>query len=71
MTANASKPLSPSRDPDLQKVGPALRRAAQNARELALRTGTPCHVWRDGKIVNIGAPGSDTEPGKVMPGTTP
>jgi hypothetical protein len=43
------------RDPDLQKVLPALRRAAQNARELALRTGTPCHVWRDGKMVNIGA----------------
>ncbi|THD06774.1 hypothetical protein [Metallibacterium scheffleri] len=43
-------------DPDLQKVLPALRRAAHIARELALRTGTPCHVWLDGKMVNIGAP---------------
>lgn len=56
MTASKPKPSSPSRDPDLQKVGPALQRAAQNARELALQTGTPCYVWRDGKVVNIGAP---------------
>ncbi|MHB1690524.1 MAG: hypothetical protein ACYCSR_07640 [Thiomonas sp.] len=55
MTASKPKPTSPSRDPDLLKVSPALRRAAQNARELALRTGTPCHVWRDGKMVNIGS----------------
>ncbi|MHB8571215.1 MAG: hypothetical protein ACYC97_13600 [Metallibacterium sp.] len=65
MTASKPKPSSPSRDPDLHKVLPALRRAAQNARELALRTGTPCHVWRDGKMVNIGAPGSDAAPGKA------
>ena len=55
MTASKPKPSNSSRDPDLQKVLPALRRAAQNARELALRTGTPCHVWRDGRMVNIGA----------------
>ncbi|EQD31927.1 hypothetical protein B1A_19687 [mine drainage metagenome] len=54
------------RDPDLQKVLPALRRAAQNARELALRTGTPCHVWRDGKMVNIGASLPGAAPGKVF-----
>ena len=62
---SASKPQPPItlRDPDLQKVLPALRRAAQNARELALRTGTPCYVWRDGRMVNIGAPGSGKAPG--------
>ena len=62
MTSNAPKPPVTLHDPDLQKVLPALRRAAQNARELALRTGTPCHVWRDGKMVNIGAPGSGKAP---------
>ena len=44
------------RDPDLLKVGDALRRAAINAQELARKTGTPCYVWQDGRIVNIGAP---------------
>jgi hypothetical protein len=43
------------RDPDLLKVGAALLRAALKARELALQTSTPCYVWQDGKIVNIGA----------------
>lgn len=58
---STSKPQAPItlRDPDLQMVLPALRRAAHNARELALRTGTPCHIWRDGKMVNIGAPLAD------------
>ncbi len=44
------------RDPDLLKVGDALRRAAINAQELARKTGTPCYVWQDGRIVNIGSP---------------
>ncbi len=46
------------RDPDLLKVGDALRRAALGAQQLALKTGTPCYVWQGGKIVNIGAASS-------------
>lgn len=64
MTISPIKHTTPSVDPDLQKVEPALRRAAQSARELALRTGTPCYVWRDGKLINIGSlqmnPSADT-----------
>lgn len=44
------------RDPDLLLVGTALIRAAQKAQELALKTSTPCYIWEDGQIVNIGAP---------------
>ena len=44
------------RDPDLLKAGAALQRAARKARELAQQTATPCYVWQNGKIVNIGAP---------------
>ena len=52
-----SEPETPIfRDPDLLLVGTALLRAAQKAQELALKTSTPCYVWRDGQIVNIGAP---------------
>lgn len=43
-------------DPDLIQVGVALQRASLKAQELAHKTGTPCYVWQDGKIVNIGAP---------------
>jgi hypothetical protein len=43
------------RDPDLLKAGIALQRAARKAQELAQRTDTPCYVWQNGKIVNIGA----------------
>ena len=52
-----NEPETPTfRDPDLLLVGAALVRAAQKAREQALKTSTPCYVWRDGLIVNIGAP---------------
>ena len=44
------------RDPDLLQAGAALLRSARAALELAHKTGTPCYVWQDGKIVNIGAP---------------
>lgn len=50
---------SPTRDPDLLNAGAALIRAAERARALALATGTPCYIWRDGRIVNIGAPATD------------
>ncbi len=44
------------RDPDLLMVGEALRRSAIKAQELARQTNTPCYVWQNGRIVNIGSP---------------
>lgn len=41
------------KDPDLAKVGVALKRAAANARKLGLDTNTPVYVFRNGKIVDI------------------
>ncbi len=38
-------------DPDIQGVGPALRRSAARAREIARQTGTPLVIYKDGKIV--------------------
>ena len=55
-------PLTPApvpnqtRDPDQLKVGAALHRSARRALEIALQTSTPCYIWQDGRIVNIGAP---------------
>jgi hypothetical protein len=40
-------------DPDLAKVGVALKRAAANARQLGFATNTPVYVFRDGKIIDI------------------
>jgi len=40
-------------DPDLAKVGVALKRAAAKARQLGFDTNTPVYVFRDGKIVDI------------------
>ena len=37
----------------MDKVGAALRRAAQRARELARRNGVPLVIWQDGKTVHI------------------
>jgi high-affinity K+ transport system ATPase subunit B len=37
----------------MQAVPAALARAAQSARELAARTGTPLVVARDGKLVGV------------------
>ena len=34
-------PVSPSKDPDLQKAPQALMRASEKARKLAEQTGTP------------------------------
>lgn len=39
-------------DPDIRGSLPALRRAATHARELAERTGTPCWIMREGRIVD-------------------
>lgn len=43
-------------DADMQAVPAALARAAQSARELAARTGTPLVVARDGKLVEAEIP---------------
>ena len=43
------------RHPDLIGADAALERAARRALELALQTGTPCWVLRDGKMVDIAA----------------
>ena len=48
---NKRQPIVPN-DPDLQGATAALKRAARHARELAQRTGTPCWVMRDGRIVD-------------------
>ena len=41
------------KDPDLAKVGVALKRAAARARKLGFDTNTSVNVYRDGKIVDI------------------
>ena len=57
-TADLPSPAArprPLTDPDLLKAGDALQRSARKALELARQTGTPCYVWQNGNIVNIGA----------------
>jgi hypothetical protein len=44
-------PVSKLPDADMQAVPAALYRSAQRAREIAVRTGTPLIVYRDGKVV--------------------
>jgi hypothetical protein len=34
-------------------IDAALKRAAKAAHLLALKTKTPCYIWKDGKIVDI------------------
>ena len=41
------------KDPDLAKVGIALKRAALKARKIGFATNTPVYVYRDGKIIDI------------------
>ncbi len=38
-------------DEDLSKVGPALRRAANQARETAKRTHTPLVIYEQGRVI--------------------
>lgn len=47
MTAEGKTPTR-----DAQQTTQALMRAAKRAHELAERTGTPCYVVRDGRIVD-------------------
>lgn len=58
-------------DPDIRGSFPALQRAARHARELAERTGTPCWIVRDGRIVDaISGREAVTQPQQGMPLTT-
>jgi hypothetical protein len=58
-------PLNRSRlpDADMQAVPVALARAAQRAREIAARTGTPLVVARDGKLVEAAVQPAISKPG--------
>ena len=38
-------------DKDLSKVGPALRRAAKQARKMAKQTNTPLVVYEQGRVI--------------------
>lgn len=47
------KPIEQARNPDLRGSWPALQRAAQRAREVAIHTGTAIVVSRNGIIEHI------------------
>ena len=47
--------LSQAKDPDLRASFAALQRAAEEARKIAIATGTGIVVVKDGKIVEISA----------------
>jgi hypothetical protein len=47
--------ISNAKNKDLAGSLPAIKRAAQSARELAVRTNTAIVIWRDGKIVRVTA----------------
>jgi len=40
-----------TKDADMEKVGVALQRAAARAREIAIRTGTPLIIYKNGQIL--------------------
>ncbi|MCX7098990.1 MAG: hypothetical protein NTV43_13895 [Methylococcales bacterium] len=50
-TVQAPPSVSRLVDTDMQAVPTALARAAQRAREIAVQTGTPLIVVRDGKLI--------------------
>ncbi len=52
MTTKPAKHVA-VRDSDLAKVGPALKRAAAQARRLAIQSGTPFYVWKGGRVVDL------------------
>ena len=45
--------LATSTSPEAKDTLRALRRAAKNALELGLKTGTPVYVYRNNKIVDL------------------
>jgi hypothetical protein len=52
-SAITSVPISRLKDADMRAAPAALVRAAQRAREIAARTGTPLIVTRNGKLVEL------------------
>ena len=55
-------------DADMQAVPVALARAAQRAREIAIHTGTPLVVTRDGRLIEAVV---QPQPTKPMDGVSP
>ena len=51
-----------SKDPVIRGSMAAMRRAARAARDLAIKTGTPLYVWRDGQVVNLNPSGRLKKP---------
>jgi hypothetical protein len=49
-------------DRDLAGALPALRRAAAAARRLSVDTGTPFHVFKAGRVVDLNADGRKRRP---------
>lgn len=49
------KPITEAKDPDLRASVAAIRRAAELARETAIRTDTDLVVVRNGQLVRISA----------------
>lgn len=50
-TVQTNPGVSRLKDSDMKAAPTALARAAQRAREIAARTGTPLIVVRDGKLI--------------------
>lgn len=65
MNAIFSQTVSRLRDADMRAAPAALIRAAQRAREIAIRTGTPLIVMLDGKVVEKIV--TSAEPDSIVP----
>ncbi|MFN0072711.1 MAG: hypothetical protein ACKVVP_14605 [Chloroflexota bacterium] len=44
--------------PEFAALDRAFRRAVEEERQRSIETGTPFHVWQDGKLVDLNAPES-------------
>jgi hypothetical protein len=72
LSASPQAGPQPAAQPDLIGVEAALRRAGAQALKLARQTGTPCWVWRDGKMVDLtqeSDPAADAAPD--LPASSP
>ncbi len=49
--------LMASKDPVIRGSLAAMRRAARAAKALAIKTGTPLYIWKDGRVVNLNPKG--------------
>ena len=63
MSARASLLSSPA----MRGADAAIQRAAQAALALARRTGTPCWVWQDGRLVDIARRDAPAAPSAKAP----